>query len=201
METKETLELIRLAKLGDIEARNELIEKNINLVHKINRMYGSSEDGFQEGILAFCHAIDKFDETKNVKLSSYAFHWIRQKIKRYREREKYRLPSHVIEKMSKEERKIRIDFEYRDFKSEDETTIEEENSICLKSTLEQYIKLACSEREAFIVRKIYFEGYQQHELAKEMGVCRQRVNTIVKRSLNKIRRVFYESYYHREIKR
>ncbi|MCZ0212098.1 sigma factor, partial [Streptomyces sp. UMAF16] len=70
--TKETLELIRLAKLGDIEARNELIEKNINLVHKINRMYGSSEDGFQEGILAFCHAIDKFDESKGVKLSSYA---------------------------------------------------------------------------------------------------------------------------------
>ncbi len=201
METKETLELIRLAKQGDIKARNELIEKNINLVHKINRMYGSSEDGFQEGILAFCHAIDKFDETKKVKLSSYAFHWIRQRIKRYRDREKYRVPAHVIEKMTKEERKIRIDFEYRDFKSEDETTIEEENSICLKSTLEQYIKLACDEKEALILKKIYFEGYQQQEIAKEMGVCRQRVNTIVKRSLNKIRRVFYENYYHRERKR
>lgn len=201
MESKETLELIKLSKLGDIEARNELIEKNINLVHKINRMYGSSEDGFQEGILAFCHAIDKFDETKNVKLSSYAFHWIRQRIKRYRDREKYRLPTHIIEKMSKEERKIRIDFEYRDFKSEDEKTIEEENSICLKTTLEQYIKLACSEREAFVVRKIYFEGYQQHELAKEMGVCRQRVNTIVKRSLQKLRRVFYENHYHTGRKR
>lgn len=201
MESKETLELIRLAKLGDIEARNELIEKNINLVHKINRMYGSSEDGFQEGILAFCHAIDKFDETKNVKLSSYAFHWIRQKIKRYREREKYRLPAHVVEKMSKEERKIRIDFEYRDFKSEDETTIEEESSICLKSTLEQYIKLACDEKEALILKKIYFEGYQQQEIAKEMGVCRQRVNAIVKKSLQKIRRVFYEDNYHRKRKR
>ncbi|KYM44084.1 sigma-70 family RNA polymerase sigma factor [Fusobacterium necrophorum] len=200
METKETLELIRLAKQGDIKARNELIEKNINLVHKINRMYGSSEDGFQEGILAFCHAIDKFDETKKVKLSSYAFHWIRQRIKRYRDREKYRVPAHVIEKMTKEERKIRIDFEYRDFKSEDETTIEEENSICLKSTLEQYIKIACSEKEAFILQKIYFEGYQQNELAKEMGVCRQRINAIVKKSLQKIRRVFYEDNYHRKRK-
>lgn len=200
METKETLELIRLAKQGDIKARNELIEKNINLVHKINRMYGSSEDGFQEGILAFCHAIDKFDETKKVKLSSYAFHWISQRIKRYRDREKYRLPAHVIEKMTKEERKIRIDFEYRDFKSEDETTIEEENSICLKSTLEQYIKIACSEKEAFILQKIYFEGYQQNELAKEMGVCRQRVNAIAKKSLQKIRRVFYEDNYHRKRK-
>lgn len=31
METKETLELIRLAKLGNIQARNELIEKNNQL--------------------------------------------------------------------------------------------------------------------------------------------------------------------------
>jgi len=201
METKETLELIKLAKQGNIQARNELIEKNINLVHKINRMYGSSEDGFQEGILAFCHAIDKFDESKGVKLSSYAFHWIRQRIRRYRGKEKYRLPTHVIEKMSEEERKIRIDFEYRDFKSEDEKTIDEESSICLKSTLEQYIKLTCDEKEALILKKIYFESYQQQEIAKEMGVCRQRVNAIVKRSLQKLRRVFYENHYHTGRKR
>lgn len=201
METKETLELIRLAKQGDIKARNELIEKNINLVHKINCMYGNKEDGFQEGIIAFCHAIDKFDETKKVKLSSYAFHWIHQRIKRHTEKEKYRLPTHVIERMKKEERKRRIDYEYRDSVKEDDKISDEEDSICLKTTLEQYIKLACSEREAFVLQKIYFEGYQQHELAKEMGVCKQRVNTIVKRSLQKIRRVFYESYYHRERKR
>ncbi|KXA13299.1 sigma-70, region 4, partial [Fusobacterium equinum] len=100
-----------------------------------------------------------------------------------------------------EERKIRIDFEYQDFNSEDEKTTEEENSICLKTTLEQYIKLACDEKEALILKKIYFESYQQQEIAKEMGVCRQRVNAIVKRSLQKLRRVFYENHYHTGRKR
>lgn len=193
METKETLELIRLAKQGDIKARNELIERNIKIVYKINHMYGNTEDGLHEGILAFCHAIEKFDESKNVKLSSYAFRWIEQRIKRYKQKEKYQLPTALIEKTEPEERIRLVELGYQNFLEKDEK-ISEEDMICLKNTLNAYIEKVCSKREAFILRKIYIERYMETEISKQLSISRQRVNTIKKRALMKLGKVIYENH-------
>lgn len=179
--------------MGDVEARNELIEKNIRLVHKINCMYGNTEDGLHEGILAFCHAIEKFDESKNVKLSSYAFLWIEQRIKRYKQKEKYQLPTALIEKTDPEERIGLVELGYQNFLEKDEK-ISEEDMICLRNTLNDYIKKVCSGREAFILQKIYLEGYVETEISKQLSISRQRVNEMKKRALMKLGKVIYENH-------
>lgn len=71
---------------GDKNAINELIEHNLRLVAKIAKYYRnrglSYLDLIQEGNLGLIEAVEKFDYKKGYKFSTYASHWIRQKIKR-----------------------------------------------------------------------------------------------------------------------
>lgn len=83
---EQELELIIKAQQGDIEARNELIINNKKLIISIARNYISNkmdlEDLVHEGIFGLNKAIDKYDITKNYRLSTYAVWYIRQTILR-----------------------------------------------------------------------------------------------------------------------
>ena len=83
---EQELELIIKAQQGDIEARNELIINNKKLIISIARKYISNkmdlEDLVHEGIFGLNKAIDKYDITKNYRLSTYAVWYIRQTILR-----------------------------------------------------------------------------------------------------------------------
>ncbi len=73
----EVLELIKKAKNGDIEARNNIIEHNIRLiVHIVNSKFNISEnerdDYYQTGVFGVIRAIDKFDFDRNVMFSTFA---------------------------------------------------------------------------------------------------------------------------------
>ncbi|MDD3367928.1 MAG: sigma-70 family RNA polymerase sigma factor [Lachnospiraceae bacterium] len=84
---EETGVLIARAQAGDKEARTELIEKNLGLVHHIvkrflNRGY-EAEDLFQIGSIGLIKAIDKFDLGFAVQFSTYAVPMIQGEIKRF----------------------------------------------------------------------------------------------------------------------
>ena len=71
-EEKEALE--RMAQ-GDMAARNRLIEHNLRLVaHIIRKYYAASgqEDLISIGTIGLIKAIDSFDLSKGIRLSSYA---------------------------------------------------------------------------------------------------------------------------------
>jgi len=74
--------LLRLCKKGNIKAQNEIIESNLKFVFDIARHYTGRgvpiSDLISEGNMGLLRAIDKFDETKDVKFISYAVWWIRQ---------------------------------------------------------------------------------------------------------------------------
>ena len=80
----ETERLIKKAQDGDIEARNTLVESNMKLVLKIARKYSGLPlvDLINEGTFGLIRSIEKFDLTKDLKLSTYATWWIRQAIRR-----------------------------------------------------------------------------------------------------------------------
>ena len=71
---------------GCPKARNELIERHARLVASIALKFRMTnipmEDLMAEGIQGLIVALDKFDHTRGVKLSTYAAWWIRQKIQR-----------------------------------------------------------------------------------------------------------------------
>lgn len=80
-------ELVKLAKTGDKDAMNELVEINTPLVSSLckkflNRGY-EYEDIFQLGSMGLVKAIQNFDDSYNVKFSTYAVPMILGEIKRF----------------------------------------------------------------------------------------------------------------------
>lgn len=73
--------LLRLSKRGDTKARNELLEANLKFVFDVAKRYSGRGvpmgDLISEGNLGLIKAIEKFDESNDVKFISYAVWWIR----------------------------------------------------------------------------------------------------------------------------
>ena len=81
------IELIRLAKKGNKNALNKLIEVNLPLVSTISKKFLNRgyeyEDIFQIGCMGLVKAVNNFDENYNVKFSTYAVPMILGEIKRF----------------------------------------------------------------------------------------------------------------------
>lgn len=80
-------ELLALAKNGDNDAMNKLIEINLPLVASISKKFLNRgydyEDIFQIGSIGLVKAINNFDLNYNVKFSTYAVPMIMGEIKRF----------------------------------------------------------------------------------------------------------------------
>lgn len=87
LSNQETIELFKKMNEGDPFARNELIEGNMKLVLSILKKFYNKTDNlddlFQVGCLGLVKAIDNFDTSYDVKLSTYACPMIVGEIKRY----------------------------------------------------------------------------------------------------------------------
>lgn len=82
-----TIELIHLAKSGNEEAMDELVRCNMALVRSIVKKYlnrGTEyEDLYQIGCMGLVKAVKNFDDSYNVRFSTYAVPMIAGEIKRY----------------------------------------------------------------------------------------------------------------------
>ena len=85
--SEETKELFDKMKEGDPFARDDLINGNLKLVLSILKKFSNKTDNlddlFQVGCLGLVKAIDNFDTSYDVKLSTYACPMILGEIKRY----------------------------------------------------------------------------------------------------------------------
>ncbi|MBU5591048.1 RNA polymerase sporulation sigma factor SigF [Clostridium sp. MSJ-4] len=83
----DNLELILLAKKGNKYAMDKLVEINIPLVSSISKKFMNRgyeyEDIFQIGSMGLIKAVNNFDESYNVKFSTYAVPMIMGEIKRF----------------------------------------------------------------------------------------------------------------------
>lgn len=99
----------RLCQVSErgLEARKTLIQSNGRLVISIASKYSghglSLAELSQEGVLGLIRAIDKFDVTKGVRLSTYASYWIRQSVSRAVavQTRVIRLPVHKVDHLGK----------------------------------------------------------------------------------------------------
>jgi RNA polymerase primary sigma factor len=74
--------LLKKCKKGNLKAKNEILEANLRFVFDIAKHYTGRgvpiSELISDGNMGLLRAIDKFDESKNVKFISYAVWWIRQ---------------------------------------------------------------------------------------------------------------------------
>lgn len=84
---KETKELFQKMKAGDTEAREKIINGNLKLVLSVIQRFGgrgeNADDLFQIGCVGLIKAIDNFDITLDIQLSTYAVPMIIGEIRRY----------------------------------------------------------------------------------------------------------------------
>ncbi len=103
-EFQERMGRIDQAESRLIEARNELLRRNLKLCVKVAKEFRGRgvpfPDLVQEGSLGLLHAVGKFDYRRGFKLSTYAVWWIRQAIFRAIQTHSrpIRLPSHVYDR-------------------------------------------------------------------------------------------------------
>jgi len=103
----EEVELAARIRAGDRKAREHMIKANLRLVVKIARDYAGLGvplvDLISEGNIGLMTAVDRFDPRKGAKFSTYGSWWIKQSIKRAlaNQSKVIRLPTHIVEKISK----------------------------------------------------------------------------------------------------
>ena len=184
MESQEVLELIREAKKGNNEATEKLIERYLNTVRKINNKWGGTDDGFQEGILGIYQAIKTFDESYNTKFMTHLYFHIEAKIRKFIDKERYRVPQYVIESIKKGEQERLYFSGIENLEIEDENIGNEnlENKVLVEKLLN-----CCTRQEKEVLNLLFFEGYSGQAVAEKLGMSRQWVHIIKSKALEKIR--------------
>lgn len=123
---EDNISLIPLAKSGDEEAMNRVIEMNLPLVSSISKKFLNRgyeyEDIFQIGSIGLVKAIKNFEPKFNVKFSTYAVPMIIGEIKRFLRDDGMIKVSRNIKSLA---RKIHFDKEELTKKLDREPTVEE----------------------------------------------------------------------------
>lgn len=198
LNAKEEKECIRRCRMGDEEARNLLIEKNLRLVAYIARKYNVGDKDMDDlisiGTIGLIKGIDTFDETKNIRLATYAARCIDNELLMMLRAEKktakdvYLYDSIGSDKEGNEISLIDV-IEYHD-----EDVVERVTTQSHIAKLSEYMERVLTEREKEIICMRYgLHGKKectQREIAEIYQISRSYVSRIEKKALQKLRKCY-----------
>ena len=185
---------LRLAREGDLEARNILIERNLRLVAHIMKKYytqvSDQEDLISIGTIGLIKGIETFDLEKGARLATYAARCVENEMLMY-----FRAQRKTSQTVSLSDY---IDsgtdgmpLELMDVVAEDSDLLEQ---ICAGEQAEQLrraITKCLSPCEQQVIRLRYgLDGKtpkRQREVAETTGLSRSYISRIEKRALQKLR--------------
>jgi RNA polymerase sporulation-specific sigma factor len=182
---------------GDMEARDELIEHNLRLVaHIIKKYYANSceqDDLISIGTIGLIKAIDTFDSSKGIRLSSYAARCIENEVLMYfRSAKKNAQNISINEPIDTDKDGNALTL--MDMMASEDDILENLDGKIKTEQLQKYIKEALTPREQSIIRLRYglggSEPMTQRKVAQKLGISRSYVSRIEKKSLAALCRKF-----------
>lgn len=189
-------------KMGDLEARYILIERNLRLVAHVCKKYQNGEEDMEDmisiGTIGLIKAISTFDYEKGNRLATYAARCIDNELLMYlRTRKKTSREVSLYEPIGtdKEGNQIQLLDIMESSEQDVVETIELSGNMRL---LYQYIPKVLNEREQEIIKLRYGLYNQkpitQREIADKIGISRSYVSRIEKRALEKLKEEFAKIY-------
>ncbi len=197
LSAKEEKECIARFKAGDSEARDCLIIRNLRLVAYIARKYNTGDRDLDDlisiGTIGLIKGIDSFDESKNIRLATYAARCVENELlmmmrsDKKTSRDMYLYDSIGSDKEGNEINLLDI-IEY-----EDEDVVERIMKDGYIMKLDRVMKRVLTNREYDVIKLRYGlngnDEWTQREIAEKYGISRSYVSRIEKCALNKIRNV------------
>ena len=195
----EELHYLELAAKGDTNARNILVEHNLRLVaHIIKKYYQNdgSDDLVSIGTIGLIKAINTFDITKSIKLSSYASRCIENEIlMHFRNNRKSSQDISLNDTIDTD--KDGNPLTLMDIMASDMDIEESVDTKLHLEVLHKYIDETLTDREKEIILKRYGIGGEkmltQREIAKKMNISRSYISRIEKKALEKLRKRYEKS--------
>ena len=198
-------ECLKKMKNGDLEARNELIERNMRLVAHVAKKYQNPEDEMEDlisiGTIGLIKAVETYKEDYGSRLATYAARCIdNELLMHFRAKKKTSKEVSLYEPIGTDKEGNQIQL-LDVVVSEDEDVVELLEQDRKVRRLNEIIPQTLSGRELFIIINRYGlygkKTMTQREIARKLGISRSYVSRIEKRAIEKLRQAF-EVYYNIE---
>lgn len=191
-------ECLKKMKNGDLEARNELIERNMRLVAHVAKKYQNPEDEMEDlisiGTIGLIKAVETYKEDYGSRLATYAARCIdNELLMHFRAKKKTSKEVSLYEPIGTDKEGNQIQL-LDVVVSEDEDVVELLEQDRKVRRLNEIIPQTLSGRELFIIIKRYGlygkKTMTQREIARKLGISRSYVSRIEKRAIEKLRQAF-----------
>lgn len=191
-------ECLKKLKNGDLEARNELIERNMRLVAHVAKKYQNPEDEMEDlisiGTIGLIKAVETYKEDYGSRLATYAARCIdNELLMHFRAKKKTSKEVSLYEPIGTDKEGNQIQL-LDVVVSEDEDVVELLEQDRKVRRLNEIIPQTLSGRELFIIINRYGlygkKTMTQREIARKLGISRSYVSRIEKRAIEKLRQAF-----------
>lgn len=191
-------ECLKKMKNGDLEARNELIERNMRLVAHVAKKYQNTEDEMEDlisiGTIGLIKAVETYKEDYGSRLATYAARCIdNELLMHFRAKKKTSKEVSLYEPIGTDKEGNQIQL-LDVVVSEDEDVVELLEQDRKVRRLNEIIPQTLSGRELFIIINRYGlygkKTMTQREIARKLGISRSYVSRIEKRAIEKLRQAF-----------
>lgn len=191
-------ECLKKMKNDDLEARNELIERNMRLVAHVAKKYQNPEDEMEDlisiGTIGLIKAVETYKEDYGSRLATYAARCIdNELLMHFRAKKKTSKEVSLYEPIGTDKEGNQIQL-LDVVVSEDEDVVELLEQDRKVRRLNEIIPQTLSGRELFIIINRYGlygkKTMTQREIARKLGISRSYVSRIEKRAIEKLRQAF-----------
>jgi len=191
-------ECLQRMKNGDLEARNELILRNMRLVAHVAKKYQSRDEELEDlisiGTIGLIKAISTYKEEYGSRLATYAVRCIDNELLMYfRAKKKTSREMSLYEPIGTDKEGNQI--QLVDVIVSEEVDVVEQMELDQKTEkLNKIISEVLNGRELFIIINRYGlfgkDSMTQREIADKLGISRSYVSRIEKRALEKLKKAF-----------